>query len=319
MENHDHGKKSKVEEKVKTMIEGNRWLKDNGLPVRGHVLVWPGFQKLPEKYAKAERDGNLNWNELRQDIIDHIHRMGELTRDDTFEWDVLNEPYSNHDLTDHFGDEIMLEWFKHAKKAFPSHGLFLNDYGILRTGEHNLKHREHFFKTIQYFIDQHSEMNGFAMQGHFDEGNINTPEGVWKVIEQLGKHDIDMRITEFDCDSLDKELVADYLEDILTLTFSHPRMLGFQVWGFWEESMNVPTSALVASDGSFTPAGLRYRDLMFHRWWTHENPKSNGDGEANLNVFYGQHEISIEHKGKTLTQIIHVQPDIDREVYDIQW
>jgi GH35 family endo-1,4-beta-xylanase len=311
------GREKSIKDKYQRMVDGNRWLHENGLPVRGHVLVWPGFKKLPEKYNKAHQEGTLDWDQLRKDIVDNIHHLGDLSREHTFEWDVLNEPYSNHDLTDHFGDSIMLDWFKEAEKAFPNQGLFLNDYGILRIGEYDLKHRAHFFKTVDY-LASNSKMTGFAMQSHFKESSINTPEGIWEVMSELGKHNLDMRITEFDLDSLDEELVADYLEDILTLTFSHPKMLGFQTWGFWRKSMNVPTSALVDEQFNLTPAGKRYKELIFKKWWSKAQKQLNDESIVHLDVFYGKHLISVELNGKTLTKEVEVLPSDQSFEYTLE-
>ena len=308
------GKANKVEEKWSLMVEGNQWLKSNGLLVRGHVLVWPGFSKLPDQYGKDHAAGTLNWDTLRKDILSHIKTMGQKAAMDTYEWDVLNEPYSNTDLTDHFGREIMLEWFKAAKEAFPQHGLYLNDYGILRRGEANLKHREHFFQTVDYLKDN-SAMTAFAMQGHFDELNMNAPEEIYKILEQLGSKGLPMRITEFDLDSYDQDLVADYLADVFTMAFSHPLIQGFQVWGFYEGLMNVPSSALVNKDWSLSKAGERYKEFLFKKHWTQGQATVDKNLKAKVRVYYGQHKITLVSGGKAIEKTIEVWPGNSKAVF----
>ena len=38
------------------------------------------------------------------------------------EWDVINEPYQNHDLMDLAGNGLMVDWFVRARENLPPAG-----------------------------------------------------------------------------------------------------------------------------------------------------------------------------------------------------
>jgi hypothetical protein len=50
------------------------------------------------------------------------------------------------------------------------------------------------------------------------------------------------------------------------------------------------------------PAGKVYRDLVFHRWWTHETSKTSGGGTAVVQGFHGLYEVSVTRNGATSKQ-----------------
>jgi endo-1,4-beta-xylanase len=55
-----------------------------------------------------------------------------------------------------------------------------------------------------------------------------------------------VRFTEFDINTDDEELQADYTRDFLTLAYSHPAVVGVQLWGFWEQAHWIPRAAMYA-------------------------------------------------------------------------
>jgi len=70
-------------------------------------MVWPGWDNLPALVSKHRNKPNP----IPNIILNHIKDVSKPTLKYVYEWDVLNEPYSNHDLMDIFGKEIMVDWF----------------------------------------------------------------------------------------------------------------------------------------------------------------------------------------------------------------
>jgi endo-1,4-beta-xylanase len=60
------------------------------------------------------------------------------------QWDVVNESYDNHDVTDLVGDIVMVEAFNAAVTAEPVAKLFINDCGILEGGSMSQSHRDDY-------------------------------------------------------------------------------------------------------------------------------------------------------------------------------
>nr|MCU0793445.1 endo-1,4-beta-xylanase [Opitutaceae bacterium] len=105
-----------------------RWLKEREIPVRGHVFIWPGAHRMPK--SAASLIGTPRQGEIPGMIRDHIREISAATAGYVSEWDVLNEPYSHHQLMDLFGREIMADWFKTAREALgPDVPLYFNDWG----------------------------------------------------------------------------------------------------------------------------------------------------------------------------------------------
>jgi len=86
-------------------VDAMRWLKDNNLKVRGHVMVWPGQGYLPA-WVKSLKN---NPAALKGVLGSRIREMGYLTKDIAEDWDVINEGFDNHELMDWLGDEAMVE------------------------------------------------------------------------------------------------------------------------------------------------------------------------------------------------------------------
>jgi GH35 family endo-1,4-beta-xylanase len=67
-------------------------------------------------------------------IRDHVLEEAGAMRGKLAEWDVINEPYSNHDFMDILGKQVMDDWFKAAREADPEATFFINDYDSLWGG-----------------------------------------------------------------------------------------------------------------------------------------------------------------------------------------
>ena len=112
---------------------------------------------------------------------------------------------------------------------------------------------------------------------------------VWRIFGEDTKDSLPwsnrMVVTEYDLVCNDDQLHADYLRDILTLTFSHPKMTGFINWGFWAGEHWKPEGALFRKDWKARPAVKVWRDLVKKNWWTEAEIKTN-QGKLNSTVLF---------------------------------
>ena len=72
------------------------------------------------------------------------------------EWDVVNEPVPEHDLTDILGKSAMVTWYNAARKADPTALLFVNDY----PSPDDIGHLDGFDRDIQFLLDNHAPLRG---------------------------------------------------------------------------------------------------------------------------------------------------------------
>ena len=266
------------------------WLLSNNINVRGHVLVWPGWEKLPKELRALESDPE----ELRRRVEDRVRDTASLYKCRLADWDVLNEPYNNHDLMDIFGREVMVDWFRIAREADPEAKLYINDWGILTSGNVNSGHVRHYLETIRYLINNGAPLGGIGMQGHF--GAVMTPpEKMLEILDTFEEFGLPIKVTELDMVIPDEALRADYMRDVMTVLFSHRAVNGIVLWGFWSERHWKPDAALF--DREWTPRshGEAWMDLVRHHWWTDEALTTDAEGRADLRGFLGTYKVTVGH------------------------
>lgn len=282
------------------------WLLANEIRVRGHNVIWPGYNNLPANVKQILDNAPLDANEqanLRTVINNHIDDIAGEFAGKLSAWDVVNEPWDNHDVMDNLaeGNGAMVDWFERVRANDPSAVLYLNDYNILSTGgATNTAKQQFYFDTLATLKNQGAPIGGVGFQGHFNESNLAGPEQLWEILDRYAALDLDMQITEFDFGTPNEQLQADYTRDFLTAMFAHEGIDDFIMWGFWENAHWRPDAAMYRSDWSIKPNGEAYLDLVFDEWWTDESLVSDPEGMAELRGFKGDYEITVTLNGETV-------------------
>ncbi|QDT03651.1 Endo-1,4-beta-xylanase Z precursor [Rubripirellula lacrimiformis] len=265
-----------------------RWLKQEGVPSRGHVMVWPSFKNSPGWVAPIADHPQS----LAHTIDTHIRDVGYATRGLVRDWDVLNEVFDNLDWTRILGDQAMVGWFKLADEVAPDADLYYNDYAGLVRGGFPTKHKDHFEETIRYLKDNGAPIDGIGIQSHF--GSLLTPPQ--RLIAELDRwHALGLKvlITEFDVVVPDDQLQADFTRDFLTACFSHPAVVGVLTWGFWEGAHWKPDAALFSKDWSPTPMGSQWIRLTQQEWTTKTSVVTDQNGVAGFRGFAGTYNVTV--------------------------
>ena len=269
------------------------WFHQRGIAMRGHVLLWPSWQYLPGHMRKAKDTPDV----LRRKVSDRINEMMTMTRGRFHDWDVVNEPYAHHDLMDVLGDDAMVDWFRQARAIDPDVVLFLNDYAGLAAGGMNTRHKDHFEKTVRFLKDQGAPIGGIGLQCHFG-WSVTPPEQALRELDRWGRLGLEIHLTEFDIDTTDEQLQADYTRDLLTLAFSHPSVTAVMTWGFWEGRHWRPDAALFRKDWSLKPNGKAWFDLTTRDWWTRASGITGADGSFPMRGFFGDYDIKVTPGGR---------------------
>jgi len=277
-------------------IDGVKWLRDHGIAVRGHNLVWPAWCNLPGDLETLKNDPAA----LRKRVDDHIADEVTAMKGQCVEWDVINELYTNHDLPDTLGRDSIIEWFRLAHQADPAAKLYINDYDTVESGRQNNAHTDAYEETIRYLLDHGAALSGIGIQSHFG-WNLPAPAAVLKGLDRFATLGPELEITEHDIDVTDEQLQADYTRDYMTLAFSHPAVTGFLSWGFWEGRHWRPNGAYFRKDWSIKPAGKVWIDLVTNKWWTRASGETDAQGSYKTRGFLGDYEITVTHNGKSRT------------------
>ena len=260
------------------------WAKVHDMTLRGHLFVWPGFERLPHGYDLYKTDPEA----FRQDIIDHIHRFANLYPDAFAEWDVMNEPYTEHAFMDLLGKDVTVDWFKAAREANDGYLNYINDYGIL--SENNTEHQDVYYDWIEYLIEQGAPLDGIGFQGHY--ATPIPPEMILERIDRFAAFGKKMQITEFDIDHTDRKLQARFFEDFVTLIYSHPQMSAIINWMYLEDPFR-PNAALYNKQFEPTAMGQVWERLLTRDWHTEETLQTDANGIVSLRGVKGIYEVTV--------------------------
>ena len=275
-----------------------KWLRDNGIAVRGHCLIWPKWGLTPDYLKALQGDKNA----LRQTVRDHIYYEASVLRNQVTDWDVLNEVCTHDDLPNILGKDVMIEWFKTAKKAAPEQKMFINDFDILESGNStDTPKQKKYAEIIEYLLKNGAPLEGIGFQSHFQEKSITAPENLLKILDRFAQYKISLRITEYDMVLFDEDFQADYLRDIMTVMFSHPAADGFLMWGFWDGKHWTSSAPVFNTDWSLKKSGAVYQYLVFKKWWTNEKLNTNRAGVAEIRGFKGYYQITVTVGGREKT------------------
>ena len=282
------------------------WLNDRGVSVRGHNLVWPGWQYLPTDmkanqgnpaYLKQRINNRLN------EILTYPGIKGVIK-----EWDVLNEITQNEDLSKAFagssgyltGREIYVDIIKKAKELDPNLKLYINEYSTIDQG--NVAGSPIYERTKQYLKEIQNagiKIDGIGFQGHISSGLVSMYDVKNTLDDFYATFGARSKITEYDYGSLvGDSLAARFTADFLTMCFSHPSMDGFLSWGFWHGAHWLSNGPFFRLDWSMRPAAKAVADLLYDKWWTNTSVVTNPNGIASIRGFKGKYRITVSYNGR---------------------
>ncbi|NNE70727.1 MAG: T9SS type A sorting domain-containing protein [Rhodothermales bacterium] len=296
------------------------WLLNQGIEVRGHNLVWPNWQYLPDDLEANQSNLSYISDRVTRRILDaagHPSLKGRLR-----DWDVINEMAHVKDLQNLFagtpgytdGTELYTEWFELAAQADPEARLFVNEYGIV--SDYGLiaeSTRQEYERIIEGLIQDGAKLDGLGIQGHM-KLPLTPMDSVYAVLERFSRFEIPLSITEYDLSNVDDDLAADYLRDFLTMVFSHPGVESFLMWGFWDGAHWFGDAPLFDESWQLKASGQAFRDLVFDEWWTEADVQTGADGIATVRGYKGTYEVTAVVNGQPVSQQLVLAGDATTEM-----
>ncbi len=284
------------------------WAQKNGLPARGHLLVYPGWTATPEEWFTIEKQ------ELKEKLAAHIpEATAAFAARGVTEWDVGNELRFNRQFMEEIGGvKVAAQWFKMARAHNPHGKLYLNETIILPNRGDTETEQKVLEDQLKLLVDEGAPIDGIGLQGHFGD-EFTSPTRMLKILDRIGKLDRDIMITEFDMSNHDKKAQGDFVRDFYTVCFSHPKVKGIVQWGFWEGEMWKPAGHFLTKDWRETPGSKAYNDLVFDKWWTQETALTDAQGKRTIRAFQGIQTVTISHANYRWTKDI-VLGEEDKEV-----
>ena len=288
------------------VVQATNWLVGKGISVRGHTLIWPGWQYMPDDLEKNKNNPGYLKNRVLERVTSILNYPG--IKGNIKEWDALNEITYNEDLAKALagspgyptGREIYIDILKKVKEIDPNIRIFINDYTTIDQG--NLPGSPIFERTKQYLQEIQRagiKIDGVGFQGHISSGLVSIYDVKKTLDDFYTTFGTRAKITEFDYGNLVSDsLAARFTADFFTICFSHPSVDGFLSWGFWQGAHWLNNAPFFRVDWTMRPAGLAVADLLFNKWWTNTTVTTTSAGEAKLRGFKGKYRITVTNNGQ---------------------
>ncbi len=270
------------------------WLRARGIAVRGHNLIWPGTNQpafLPSDVPGLFGDPARLRTRINARFTQVLGRFQGRIAD----WDVINEPLHERAIEGVLGRPELAEWFGLAHQSDPAATLYLNEYENLEavTDDGTVRLRA----LADDLRQRGAPLDALGLQAHFN-GYLTPPTQLLARLDRLSGvqpagANFPLRITEFDVNTTDETLQADYTRDLLTVAFSHPAVTGVLTWGFWERQHWLPRAALFRSDWEPKPAALVWSNLTQHTWITRTNLRTSVSGKAVVRAYKGDYQVRV--------------------------
>ena len=283
-----------------TLVENMlSWSEENNIPIRGHNVYW-GVDRFVQDWLKE-----LDDEQLKLELEKRGRMIGARYKGRFAEYDFNNEMMLGDYYQEQLGPDITVKMADWIKEGDPEAKLFMNDFDVL-TGRRLYRFVDH----VRELLDRGVSIDGLGVQGHLHGEDFNR-DSLQNALNVLVRFDLPIRITElfipggrskFRKDRTlkptpeEEQQFAQSMKDYYRICFAHPAVDGVILWGFWEDAMWMPASALYRSDWTLTPSGEAYRDLVLGEWWTRFEGTSNQDGICVIPAFFGTHQIKVNGK-----------------------
>jgi hypothetical protein len=217
------------------------------------------------------------------------------------EWDVVNEPYSDHDIRDAAGADQINNWYTLAHQGDPSAKLVLNDYDLIEDNGNDVRHQNYDYSLIQSMLAKGTPVQEVGLESHFTGQLLTSPDNLLKLFDKWSRLGLPLEATEFDVATDDQQLQADYTRDFMTMAFSYPNMTGINTFGFWAGNSYNPQVAMYNTDWSEKPNGQVWDELVNHEWKTNVSGQTAVNGKYMTRGFLGDYKVDVTVAGVTKT------------------
>jgi GH35 family endo-1,4-beta-xylanase len=276
------------------------WALKYGLRAKGHPLVWTVRKAIPKWMDKYPYKKQLKIMEA------HVRDMIRVGGKDVTRWDLCNEmlwepslrhlPQRNWPHIETI-DEILtyLEPAVHwARQENPDPVYSINDYGLVKTYNGKITAEEQRRRYVELIAEM--QKRGCAPDAMGTQCHVAgwyTPLEFVTMLDDLAQAGIPLQVTEFwaranNNPQKDKQnatqqekALAQYVRDIYTIGFGHPRMTHFTYWG--SEYFNRNGTPNIMYDTLYK--------MIREEWMTTIETETDDKGEIAFRGFQGKYEL----------------------------
>lgn len=182
--------------------------------------------------------------------------------------------------------------------------LFTNEYNVL-DGGNNL---EPYIALVTSLRAAAAPIDGVGVQAHMTPATNDGPT-VYARLDRLAVLGLPIWVTELDITASSEATRAAELEEFLRAAFSHPKVDGIILWGFWAGChWRGPEAALWDADWRLNAAGERWLRLTQQEWSTTVTTVVPGDGAVEFRGFHGEYVAEVEWGDGTQRRVPFLLP-----------
>ncbi|MEM6315711.1 MAG: endo-1,4-beta-xylanase, partial [Planctomycetota bacterium] len=210
------------------------WAVANDFYVSAHPVLWSRFDLSPPAWS-ALRDDPAALEAATFAHLDAI--LPELRQRGVDSAELLNEPINDTELDDIIGKpDLRARWFEHAGQVEPGLRYVINEFDIISSAGLDGHKQDAFAEQVRTLLDADVPLGAIGFQCHIGE-DFTPPTRMWAVFDRFAEFGLPLYVSEFDVNTEDEQLQADYTRDFVTAAFAHPAIEGVTFWGFWEGQM----------------------------------------------------------------------------------
>ena len=281
------------------------WCDTNEIDVRGHTLIWPGWQFMPEEsYALSN-----NPTALETYCSNLVVQGAEWWP--VVEWDVINEPRVNRDVQEIIGFDAESDWFDIAQANVTNTNtlLVLNENKVISDPNGSViqtANIDSYIDTLDGLIANNAPVTALGFQTRFRQ--MLDADLIYDRLNLFTNYNLPIAATEVEVvhdtipDELDKAIMT---ERAMTVYFSHPLVYQITGWTFMEKNENHHRQ-LINLDLSLTLQGKTWLYLMKNRWNTDVTEFADLSGDVDVRGFKGEYLITATHAGESVEQAFYL-------------
>lgn len=297
--------------RTETMLQAARWLRERGVRVKGHPLVW--------HTVKAAWLDALPTDEVERRVLERVRREAGDFAGLVDEWDVINEVVIMPDFANEPDGvpnavsrlcrergrvELVRSVVDEARAADPGARLLINDFDLsadyVRLIEELLAagvaldaigvqtHMHQGFRGAE-LVEIADRFAQFGLPVHFTETTIVSGDLMPREIVDLN----DYRPASWPSTPEGEERQAREIEQHYRLLVGHPAVASITYWGLTDRGawLGAPVG-LLRADGSRKPSYDVLHSLLRGEWWMPETVLvTDADGAVVIEGFAGDYTV----------------------------
>lgn len=303
-----------------TMQQAARWLRERGVRVKGHPLVW--------HTVKAAWLDALPTDEVERRVLARVRREASGFAGLIDEWDVINEVVIMPDFVNEPDGvpnavsrlcrergrvELVRSVVDAARAADPTARLLINDFdlsadyvrlidellaaGVALDAIGVQTHMHQGFRGDE-LVDIADCFAQFGLPLHFTETTIVSGDLMPREIVDLN----DYRPASWPSTPEGEERQAREIEQHYRLLVGHPAVASITYWGLTDRGawLGAPVG-LLRADGSHKPSYDALHGLLRGEWWMPETALvTDADGAVVIEGFAGDYRIEVDGERRVL-------------------